>query len=59
MQNLKIEYINEIDLSFLDNDFFVAMLNQIMLTKTSCGNNFATLMCACLDTSIKSFALGA
>lgn len=30
MQNLKIEYINEIDLSVLDNDFFVAILNNIL-----------------------------
>ena len=30
MQNLKIEYANELDLTLLDNEFFIAMLNQIM-----------------------------
>ena len=33
MQKLKIEFENELDLTLLDNDFFVAMLNQIMLFK--------------------------
>ena len=30
MQNLKIENINELDLSVLDNEFFVAILNNIL-----------------------------
>ena len=30
MQNLKIEYTNEIDLSVLDNEFFLAMLDKIL-----------------------------
>ena len=33
MQKLKIEFENELDLTLLDNEFFVAMLNQIMLFK--------------------------
>ncbi len=35
MQNLKIEFTNELDLTLLDNEFFVAMLNQIMSLKKS------------------------
>ena len=35
MQNLKIEYANELDLTLLDNEFFIAMLNQIMSFKKS------------------------
>lgn len=31
MQKLEIEFENELDLTLLDNEFFVAMLNQIML----------------------------
>ena len=33
MQKLKIEFENELDLTLLDNEFFIAMLNQIMLFK--------------------------
>ena len=33
MQKLKIEFENELDLTLLDNEFFVAMLNQIMSFK--------------------------
>ena len=33
MQKLEIEFENELDLTLLDNEFFVAMLNQIMLLK--------------------------
>ena len=33
MQNLKIEFLNEIDLSILDNEFFVEMLNNILKCK--------------------------
>ncbi len=33
MQKLEIEFENELDLTLLDNEFFVAMLNQIMLFK--------------------------
>lgn len=33
MQKLKTEFENELDLTLLDNEFFVAMLNQIMLFK--------------------------
>lgn len=39
MQNLKIEYINEIDLSVLDNDFFVAILNNILASNKKEVNN--------------------
>lgn len=35
MKNLKIEFLNEIDLSILDNDFFVEMLASILNCKTS------------------------
>lgn len=35
MNKLKIELTNELDLTLLDNEFFVAMLNQIMLYKKS------------------------
>ena len=35
MKNLKIEFLNEIDLSILDNDFFVEMLASILKCKTS------------------------
>ena len=40
MQKLKIEFENELDLTLLDNEFFVAMLNHIMLFKkceVQCG----------------------
>ena len=30
MQNLKIEFVNEIDLSLLDNEFFVDILDEII-----------------------------
>lgn len=33
MQKLEIEFENELDLTLLDNEFFVAMLNQIMSFK--------------------------
>lgn len=33
MNGLKIELTNELDLTLLDNEFFVAILNQIMLFK--------------------------
>ena len=33
MQKLEIEFENELDLTLLDNEFFIAMLNQIMLFK--------------------------
>ena len=33
MNELKIELTNELDLTLLDNEFLVAMLNQIMLFK--------------------------
>lgn len=33
MNQLKIELTNELDLTLLDNEFLVAMLNQIMLFK--------------------------
>ncbi|MGN0798795.1 MAG: hypothetical protein ACI4L7_04500 [Christensenellales bacterium] len=39
MQNLKIEYINEINLSVLDNDFFVAILNNILASNKKEVNN--------------------
>ncbi len=32
MQTLQIEFKNEIDLSILDNDFFVAILNNILVS---------------------------
>ena len=35
MQNLKIEFLNEIHLSILDNEFFVEMLNSILNCKKS------------------------
>ena len=39
MQTLKIEFKNEIDLSILDNDFFVAILNNILTFKKKEVNN--------------------
>ncbi len=33
MQKLEIKFGNELDLTLLDNEFFIAMLNQIMLFK--------------------------
>lgn len=33
MQKLEIEFENELDFTLLDNEFFIAMLNQIMLFK--------------------------
>lgn len=39
MKNLKIEYINEIDLSILDNDFFMAILNNILASNKKEVNN--------------------
>ena len=42
MQKLEIEFENELDLTLLDNEFFVAMLNQIMLFKkceVQCGQS--------------------
>lgn len=35
MQNLKIEFMNDLDLSVIDNEFFVAMLNQMLCHKKS------------------------
>ena len=35
LKNLKIEFLNEIDLSILDNEFFVEMLNNILNCKKS------------------------
>lgn len=35
MQNLKTTITNEIDISLLDNEFFVAILNQIIAYKKS------------------------
>ena len=35
MKNLKIEFLNEIDLSILDNEFFVEMLASILSCKKS------------------------
>ena len=39
MQTLKIEFKNEIDLSILDNDFFVAILNNILTLNKKEVNN--------------------
>ena len=39
MQTLKIEFKNEIDLSILDNDFFVAILNNILTFNKKGVNN--------------------
>ena len=39
MQTLKIEFKNEIDLSVLDNDFFVAILNNILAFNKKEVNN--------------------
>lgn len=33
MQTLKIEFKNEIDLSFIKNEFYEVILNQILLFK--------------------------
>ena len=33
MQKLEIKFENELDLTLLDNEFFIAMLNQIMSFK--------------------------
>ena len=35
MNELKIELTNELDLTLLDNEILVAMLNQIMIYKKS------------------------
>lgn len=35
MNKLKIELTNELDLTLLENEFLVAMLNQILLYKKS------------------------
>lgn len=39
MQNLKIEYTNEIDLSVLDNEFFLTMLDKILASIKKEANN--------------------
>lgn len=33
MQEIQVELLNEIDLSLLGNEFFIAILNQILLFK--------------------------
>lgn len=47
MQTLKIEKINDLDLSLLSNEFFIEILSLIIQNK----KDNATLACACLDTS--------
>ena len=39
MQTLQIEFKNEIDLSILDNDFFVGILNNILASNKKEVNN--------------------
>ena len=65
MQNLKIEFVNEIDLTFLDNEFFVDILDEIIKSNRQKDGQITNkiytsgiLVCACLDTSKQnSFAL--
>lgn len=44
MQTLKVENVNDLDLSFLSNDFFIEILSLIIQNK-----NNATLACTCLE----------
>ena len=45
MQTLKVEKVNDLDLSFLSNDFFIEILSLIIRNK----KDNATLACACLE----------
>ncbi len=45
MQTLKVENVNDLDLSFLSNDFFIEILNLIIRNK----KDNATLACTCLE----------
>ena len=45
MQTLKVENVNDLDLSFLSNNFFIEILSLIIQNKK--GN--ATLACTCLE----------
>ena len=45
MQTLKVENVNDLDLSFLSNDFFIEILSLIIQNK----KNNATLACTCLE----------
>lgn len=45
MQTLKVEKVNDLDLSFLSNDFFIEILSLIIRNK----RDNATLACACLE----------
>ena len=45
MQQLKVEKVNDLDLSFLSNDFFIEILSLIIQNK----KDNATLACACLE----------
>ena len=45
MQTLKVENVNDLDLSLLSNDFFIEILSLIIQNKK--GN--ATLACTCLE----------
>ena len=47
MQQLKVEKVNDLDLSFLSNYFFIEILSLIIQNK----KDNATLACACLETS--------
>ena len=59
MQTLKIEKINDLDLSLLSNEFFIEILSLIIQNKKDNATLACTcleqvheiLACACLDTS--------
>lgn len=41
MQTLNIEFQNELDLKLLDNEFFVAMLSEILHHKSEVQNGLS------------------
>ena len=59
MQTLKVEKANDLNLSFLSNDFFIEILNLIIRNKKDNATLACTyleqvneiLTCACLETS--------
>ena len=36
MKNLKVEFMNDIDLSILDETFYLSILNEILESKVVC-----------------------
>ena len=59
MQTLKVENVNDLDLSLLSNEFFIEILSLIIQNKKDNATLACTcleqvneiLACACLDTS--------